>query len=1550
MTMNIMTANLNGWNTKEDLENGGPSKTLHRYKVLKNIIRKHKINLFGVQEHHFRTHNEASNSFSRFAPNTWEYTYTLSTTERSGTVTFWKVDTWRLISQLALTSRICVVELQDVEGENWTIINGHFSNNPKERITQWEHIHKHQDGQHTDRTIMLADHNSITNPYLDTGYQSQESITVQVSRDKEIDTMIELGLQDAWTDMYRGWEEEHDRNKEEEPIGYTRGHRRIDRISLSTDTLPYLRGIYTIPVGGSDHKAVICQLKRQDNEHRSRWTIPHRFIDNKKFHEELCGKLNRISHLTSYNWWEAMEHTLQQLVKDWKTREQAWDTHTQQLQRAVRDSTKQHLGTTAQAIAQKQGWTGPNGKIYARLVREVEDSKRKIHEEEVRTLLKDELNEYVSGQDAQKPKQHRYKQIFRLIHQMTRKKPPETIIDKRGHLCTTDQDIGQAQLEYWEEIFCQQAATNDECSAYLNTLPMPAWHKGAARALWKGVDADQALEAIRDMDGGAAPGCDGIPASIYKKNAEIFVPKIMEVYETMTETGHIPDSWSRGMMRCLPKVPGTRRVTQQRPIMLLNTKTKWITAILKYSFSDILKTIIPTNQKGFVPKRRMDDLLMEVVDQFNKDEEGIWISLDFAKAFDSLSHNMISSYLEYLGVPSKVIQLLDTYMKGPIHILVGQTMTQDYINPTSGIRQGDTLSPSIFSLVTTLLVYALKRTTPETMVHLYADDTLCHIRGPEGTQQREIGIILDTMHEYHRYTGLKVNSDKSACITQKREAAQCAGIAVTKSFRYLGIQLGTQDSEKQYMVKWDAFIQRLTRLSKMGLTDQEKAILLKVWIYPIYSVIATIYPTPQSISRKMDQAVKHALGLKPWTITMTLLAASRPNGGVAMALPSKYMAYMHSRTYVRYMKDENKLPFLCVTRYHEWDPLARGRTRTRSLMINYSQPRKADWPVIASASKSFAALTHQHTGGTFTREDVLELPLWDTIWFTKRNGQSYRCQALNRADILTVRDIVVGENMNERHFRKMATTWRTIYHEIITNLLEATRDGAWTSEAHPPPDLDFWSMASAATPREQVNERVQRQNPEVWKAMDKVRLSDGIEDFCRRLFWKKLPIAKRLADHGIIPSPTCPLCPAVEDHHHVTKTCPFLNDWIELVRKCITLTVHNNKIQETSRLVSDTPELALQSQSGIFMLIGIKARWLHRCAVLHQREDPRRHQVMANAYSIINRMNQSNQTPLHPGISQLINQGIKAYHNNTPFSPPAIPERGIYEKKKKRKRGEAQPEQDDHANIHTLVARSAQHVGLHAIGILLWYGEGHEYNKIVIAKRREEVNPLDTAHEILIKMINSEHPRVPMRLTISEGMNEETIKGNHSRRTIIVVSTGPTQPHLLDIISQCVHRQEQRMCLIDEESSSRMAISAELEAGVDALRHEIDEQRANTLRLLHTTQRNTLWVQNLDALRRIKASEQERRNRIMYNYILKLEFYSRHKNSLNEWLTRREINVRSKTELQEMDNRRRIQRTWYPPQHVPQSLRNLKRQLANANGSNQEPRQKRKKRDDLNPP
>ena len=82
--------------------------------------------------------------------------------------------------------------------------------------------------------------------------------------------------------------------------------------------------------------------------------------------------------------------------------------------------------------------------------------------------------------------------------------------------------------------------------------------------------------------------------------------------EEMQKKGKFLDSWSQGIMRPLPKGAGNLGVEKQRLIMLLNTRAKWATMILKLGMDDYLQAIIAPAQREFVPGRSMHAHLHEV--------------------------------------------------------------------------------------------------------------------------------------------------------------------------------------------------------------------------------------------------------------------------------------------------------------------------------------------------------------------------------------------------------------------------------------------------------------------------------------------------------------------------------------------------------------------------------------------------------------------------------------------------------------------------------------------------------------------------------------------------------------------------------------------------------------------------------------------------------------------------------------------------------------------------------------------------------------------------
>jgi len=178
---------------------------------------------------------------------------------------------------------------------------------------------------------------------------------------------------------------------------------------------------------------------------------------------------------------------------------------------------------------------------------------------------------------------------------------------------------------------------------------------------------------------------------------------IAESWNHSVKTGILPPSHLESTLTLLPKEgKDHREVKNWRPITLTNCDAKIITKALAERMSKHLEDIIDPAQTAYVPGRSvMDNIRSNLLFKNHcrtKKIEGVMVSLDAKKAFDSVSHKYILDILEAYGVGEKFKSYFKVlYNNINVRVLVNGHFS-DKINIGRGVKQGDALSYSLFIL------------------------------------------------------------------------------------------------------------------------------------------------------------------------------------------------------------------------------------------------------------------------------------------------------------------------------------------------------------------------------------------------------------------------------------------------------------------------------------------------------------------------------------------------------------------------------------------------------------------------------------------------------------------------------------------------------------------------------------------------------------------------------------------------------------------------------------------------------------------------------------
>ena len=189
--------------------------------------------------------------------------------------------------------------------------------------------------------------------------------------------------------------------------------------------------------------------------------------------------------------------------------------------------------------------------------------------------------------------------------------------------------------------------------------------------------------------------------------------------------GTIPTEWKMANVVPVYKKGSKTLVENYRPISLTCLIMKVFEKIIRDELMIKVKHLINEKQHGFLPEKSCTTQMVSFYDSLavtiNDSSRTDVIYFDFAKAFDSVNHDIILHKLKHqYKIDGIMLKFLVEYLINRKQSVVIRGAMSDVKDVTSGVPQGSILGPLLFVL---FINDMSSHITQGTNIALYADDT-----------------------------------------------------------------------------------------------------------------------------------------------------------------------------------------------------------------------------------------------------------------------------------------------------------------------------------------------------------------------------------------------------------------------------------------------------------------------------------------------------------------------------------------------------------------------------------------------------------------------------------------------------------------------------------------------------------------------------------------------------------------------------------------------------------------------------------------------------------
>ena len=337
-------------------------------------------------------------------------------------------------------------------------------------------------------------------------------------------------------------------------------------------------------------------------------------------------------------------------------------------------------------------------------------------------------------------------------------------------------EINNELYKFYKNLFKENFNTSKEVTfSFIENINLPALADEQAVEC-EGIISETGL--LNDK----SPGNDGITKDFHELFWDGIKHSLSDSIKKSFISGELTTSQKQAVLKLIEKKDKDKWLIKNwRPISLLNVDTKLISKMIAIRLKKILNNLISENQNAYLNNRciskggRLISDIVEITDLLQI--EGILLTVDIEKAFDSVNHLFLISALEKCGFKNDFMRWIKLLLKNQESHIINGGQTTNYFKLERGIRQRDPLSAYLLILVLEIAFIKMKRNpnikslnvcNNDFLYTAYVDDTTLSLQNEKSATE-----ILNNFNIMSQFSGLKIN--KSKC--------EAAGIGVMKGVR-----------------------------------------------------------------------------------------------------------------------------------------------------------------------------------------------------------------------------------------------------------------------------------------------------------------------------------------------------------------------------------------------------------------------------------------------------------------------------------------------------------------------------------------------------------------------------------------------------------------------------------------------------------------------------------------------------------------------------------------------------------------------------------------------